>query len=98
VTRKGDSVNKQVELKIAKPSIMVGLNREILRVLDENRNLIVKRAIMPKRAIIFVEPDEKVLNEAYAMFDREISSWRYWCDQAKDNDGCLTQTMEKRRS
>jgi hypothetical protein len=62
-------MDRQVQLQIAKPSINAGLKREILRILDENRNTVVRRAVVPEKAVLYIDPDEEVLNNAYAKFD-----------------------------
>ena len=61
------------ELEVARPEIRAGLKREILRILQENRDTIVRRATVPKRAVVFVKPDPKILNFAYASLDNFIS-------------------------
>jgi hypothetical protein len=65
-------MERQVERQIAKPSIKAGVKREVLRILEENRVTIVRRAVTPERSVIFIEPDIEVLNEAYAMFDDKV--------------------------
>jgi len=53
-------MERQTEVQIDKDEIAASVKREIIRVLKENCETIVRRATIPERAVVFVEPDIKI--------------------------------------
>lgn len=65
-------VVENVQLTIAKKSIDDGIKREIIRILTDHRNTVIRKATIPERAVVYVEPDADVLNYAYARYDNFV--------------------------
>lgn len=50
--------------------LQAAVRREVLRIMDENRETILRRACVPPRAVIAVEPAPEVQEQASIAYDR----------------------------